>query len=112
METSYQNDPGLPPIILKLDIDIISPNFHNLLTQLWQYGCFPQCLKKDTKIFIPKPGKDDYNRGKEYRILTLSPCIAKIYDSIFAERFYKWLKKLTLILTNLLIGDIIAVKWQ
>ena len=27
-------------------------------------------------------------------MLTLSPCIAKIYDSIFAERFYKWLEKI------------------
>ena len=45
-------------------------------------------------MFIPKSGKDDYSREKAYRMLTLSPCIAKIYDSIFAERFYKWLEKI------------------
>ena len=33
--TSNQKDPGLPPIILKLGIDIISPYFHHLLTNLW-----------------------------------------------------------------------------
>ena len=86
------NDPGLPPIILKLGRDVIGPFLFLLIKILWEHGEFPKCLKKDTKIFIPKPDKDDYSREKSYRMLTLSPCIAKIYDSVFSARFYKWLE--------------------
>ena len=57
-------------------------------------GAFLNVSKKHTNIFTPKPGKDDYNKEKAYRMLTLSPCIAKIYNSIFAEKFYKWLEKI------------------
>ena len=92
--TTNKDDPGLPPIILKLGKDIIAPYLHILIQNLWYHGSFPKCLKRDKKIFIPKPGKDDYTLEKSYRMLTLSPCIAKIYDSIFSERFYTWLEKI------------------
>ena len=87
-------DPGLPPIILKLGKEVIGPPLHFLLQTLWHHGEFPSCLKKDKKIFIPKPEKDDYSKEKSYRMLTLSPCIAKVYDSIFAKRFYNWLESI------------------
>ncbi|MCP4494258.1 MAG: hypothetical protein GY820_44190 [Gammaproteobacteria bacterium] len=40
----------------------------------------PSLWKESTGIFIPKPGKTDYNHPKSYRTITLSPVMLKLQE--------------------------------
>ena len=55
-----------------------------LLDPLRRWGVHLTMLKKSLGIFLPKPGKKDYNDISSYRIIALLPTLSKILERIMA----------------------------
>lgn len=49
-------------------------------------GLFPQCHKRETRIYFGKEGKPNYNISKAYRSIALNSCIGKIQERILKRR--------------------------
>ena len=98
-----QSSPGLPldsaylptpTCLIKEAATELTKPLHTLFNIMWSKGEYPTSLKRDKKIFIPKPNKDDYSNPKSYRMLTLMNWLAKLYDFIIADRFSLWLEQI------------------
>ena len=83
-----------PTSLIKEASEELTKPINTLFNILWSKGEFPSILKKDKKIFIPKPNKEDYSNPKSYRMLTLMNWLAKLYDFIIADRFSLWLEQI------------------
>ena len=90
-----KDSPGIPPMLLKKASEEISPYLKTLFDILWSAGDFPSVLKEDIKFFTSKPNRENYSLAKSYRMLTLSMCISKLYDSIFSKRFSIWQEQIS-----------------
>ena len=51
----------------------------------YRLGYTPEIWRNSASIFLPKPGKDDYNNPKSFRTITLSPVLLK-----WMERVILW----------------------
>ena len=47
---------------------------------------FPRCWKQDNKIYIKKPGKNNYHTPASYRPISLSNILGKIYEKIILQQ--------------------------
>ena len=45
-----------------------------------------QTGKKENRVIIPKPGKDDYNECNAYRTVSVTDCIGKMFEYVTAQR--------------------------
>ena len=90
-----KDSPGIPPSLLKKASEELSPFLKVLFDILWSAGDFPSVLKEDIKFFTSKPNRENYSLAKSYRMLTLSMCVSKLYDSIFSKRFSIWLEQIS-----------------
>jgi len=63
---------------------------HNCLLLLWNKawanGYFMSEWKREHRVIIPKPDKDNYNECSSYRTISLTSCLGKRYESITAQR--------------------------
>jgi ribonuclease HI len=55
-------------------------------------GQVPRIWKTDNKIFFEKKDKDNYNKAKAYRGISLESIIGKMYERIIKNRLYKWME--------------------
>ena len=58
----------------------------------WENGVNPQLWNRDNKIYIPKPGKDNYNIPKFYRPISLTSVVGKMMERIVNQRLVWWLE--------------------
>ena len=68
-----------------------------LFQTCWDQGQIPKLWKKDNRIYIPKPGKTNYNTEKAYRSLSLSSCVGKMLEGIVTRRLIALLQDKNLI---------------
>jgi len=52
----------------------------------WNKGCFPKLWKQETRVVIPKPGKDNYNECSSFRTISITSCIGKRFEYITSQR--------------------------
>ena len=70
------------PIMLQQAIDIIEDNIHNILRACIAYGYIPEAWRTSKAIFIPKPGKENYNEAKSFRPISLTSFMLKTLEKI------------------------------
>ena len=80
-------DTILPQMILNAQPGIIRP-LKLIFNNSWTKGQVPKIWKSENKIFIPKPGKDDYHTEKAYRGLSLTSIIGKLQERVLKKRLY------------------------
>ena len=68
--------------IIKAGGHIITPILQKIFKYSFEKATSPTIWKRSTGIFIPKPGKDDYNEPKAYRTITLSPTLLKLQERL------------------------------
>ncbi len=73
---------GILPIMLLKSGPHITSHLCNLFQSCWSQGHVPVCWKRDNRIYIPKPGKEDYHNEKAYRPLSLNSVVGKLYERI------------------------------
>ena len=76
---------GLRPIMLQKGLKLINKAFANIARASFISGHVPECWRRSTGIFLPKPGKSDYYNPKSYRTITLAPVPLK-----WMERVVLW----------------------
>ena len=64
----------------------VTPTLTMLFQKCWEQGIVPLTWKRDNRIYIPKPGKEDYHTEKSYRPLSLNSIVGKTYERIAAKR--------------------------
>ena len=76
---------GIRPIMLQRGWDEIHEHFAAIAKASYLISHTPECWRRSTGIFIPKPGKSDYYNPKAYRTITLAPSMLK-----WMERVILW----------------------
>ena len=76
-------------ILIQKGGDNLHQCMHFLFNKCWVNGVICKDFKKDPKILLPKAGKDDYNKVRAYRPITLESVIGKIFQRAVAERL-RW----------------------
>ncbi len=81
--------PG-PDQILPIMVKEGGPNMvaalHNTFIKCWSRGIFPGAWKREDRIYLEKPNKEDYTTGKSYRSISLSPVVGKLYERVGEAR--------------------------
>jgi len=57
-----------------------------LWNKAWDYGYFIDAWKKENRVIIPKPGKDDYHKCDAYRTVSVTSCLGKRFERITSQR--------------------------
>ena len=76
---------GIRPIMLQKGWGSIGDAFISIAKASYRLGHTPEIWRNSASIFLPKPGKDDYNNPKSFRTITLSPVLLK-----WMERVILW----------------------
>ena len=64
-------------------------------------GYFVADWKKENRVIIPKPGKDDYNECNAYRTVSVTDCIGKRFEYVTAQSLALVLDSVSLIMHSL-----------
>jgi len=48
-----------------------------LWNKSWSSGCFIKSWKKENRVVLPKPGKEDYTECNSYRTIAITSCLGK-----------------------------------
>ena len=72
----------LRPIVIQKAWNNIKENIQHIMVQNHKLQHIPEPWKESLGIFIPKPGKTDYNHPKSYRTITLSPVLLKLQEKV------------------------------
>ena len=75
----------LPKMVYEAEDALIEPTT-KLFQLCWENGVNPSLWNKDNKIYIPKPGKDNYNHPKSYRPISLTSVVGKMFERIINMR--------------------------
>ena len=67
---------------------ILTPMLHRLFNSILSTGIFPDEWCK--AVIVPIYKKGNVNDPKNYRAVSLLPCISKIFTKIISNRLYKW----------------------
>ena len=73
---------GIYPVMLQKSLDIIQDNLHNILRACIAYGYIPKAWRVSKAIFIPKPGKANYDNAKAFRPISLTSFLLKTMEKI------------------------------
>ena len=73
---------GIRPIILQKAWPLIRDTIRILMIRSHELQHIPAPQTEYKGIFIPKPGKLDYNHPKAYRTITLSPILLKLQERV------------------------------
>ena len=68
--------------MLQHALDQVAIPLQQIFQCSYNIGQTPTNWKTSTGIFLPKPGKTDYNNPKSYRTITLAPVILKIQERL------------------------------
>lgn len=80
--------PGLDeihPIMLKCVIDIIAPALTDIIKYCLKTGLSPDNWLKSKVIFIPKPGKSNYETPKSFRPICLMTFLLKLIEKVIVR---------------------------
>ena len=72
----------LQPIIIQKAWDHIKDTIRNIMIKSHEKQHIPVPWRSSLGIFLPKPGKTDYNQPKSYRTITLSPVMLKLQEEV------------------------------
>ena len=81
----------LPKMLSEEEDTLLEPTT-KLFQLCWENGVNPQLWNRDNKIYLPKPGKDDYNIPKSYRPNSLTSVVGKMMERIVNQRLVWWLE--------------------
>eukprot|EP00116_Pleurobrachia_bachei_P002029 sb/3462291/ len=68
--------------MLQHALELVAKPLQQIFQCSYNFGQTPTNWKTSTGIFLPKPGKTDYNNPKSYRTITLAPIILKINERL------------------------------
>ena len=71
---------------------IIKDHILKLMKVCIQYGHTPKIWQQNKSKILAKPGKDNYNVAKSYRIITLSSNMLKILEKLILWHLQDYLK--------------------
>ena len=71
---------GVYPIMLQEGWEILQPLYLEICRASLRLGHIPKIWQKAKGVFIPKPGKDSYNRAKSFRLITLTSFQLKVME--------------------------------
>ena len=97
---SLTNDQAAPgPDIVHPKMFVEAGNAHmesllHLYQSCWSQNCFPKPWKRDNRIYLGKPKKDDYHIEKAYRSVSLNAAPGKCYERIIARRLVGELREI------------------
>ena len=77
---------GIHPITLQKSADIISDHLEDIFRGSLFYGHIPERWKTSSVIFIPKPGKPNYEQPKSFRPISLTSFLLKTLERIIDKR--------------------------
>ena len=72
----------LQPIIIQKAWNCIKDTIRNIMIKSHEKQHIPVPWRSSLGIFLPKPGKTDYNQPKSYRTITLSPVMLKLQEKV------------------------------
>ena len=72
----------LKPIIFQKAWNHIKVITQNIMTNNHKTQHIPTLWRDSIGIFLPKPGKTDYNKAKSFRTITLSPVMLKLQEKV------------------------------
>ena len=72
----------LKPLIIQKSWPIIKDIVRNLMIRSQELQHIPKPWQEATAIFLPKPGKPDYNKPNSYRTITLAPVLLKLQEKV------------------------------
>ena len=72
----------LKPIIFQKAWNHIKVMTQNIMTNNHKTQHIPTLWRDSIGIFLPKPGKTDYNKAKSFRTITLSPVMLKLQEKV------------------------------
>ena len=84
-------DDILPRMLIEAEEQLIEPTT-KLFHLCWENGHNPSLWNKDNKIYIPKPGKENYNLPKSDRPISLRSVTRKMLEWIINTRLIWWLE--------------------
>ena len=73
---------SLRPILIQKAWNHIKDITANIMIRNHELQHIPKPWKESLGIFLPKPGKTDYNQPKSYRTITLSPVMLKLQEKV------------------------------
>ena len=90
LDSSGGSDPdNIFPLFLKKTADIVSPKLAKIFRDLLTSGSFPKPWRTANVTPIPK-GSTPTQFPLEYRPISITPIISKIFEKLIARRLYKY----------------------
>ena len=71
---------GVYPILLQQGWETLEPVFLMICRASIKLGYIPKIWRESRGVFIPKPGKNSYNRAKSFRLITLTSFLLKVLE--------------------------------
>ena len=78
----------LQPIIMQKAWNCLKDTIRNIMIKIHEKQHIPVHWRSSLGIFLPKPGKSDYNQPKSYRTITLSPVMLKLQEEVTLSRMW------------------------
>ena len=73
---------SIKPIILQKSWNLIKSFTRSIMMRSHELQHIPSPWTESKGIFLPKPGKIDYNQPKSFRTITLSPVLLKLQERV------------------------------
>ena len=73
---------SIKPIILQKSWNLIKSFIRSIMMRSHELQHIPSPWTESKGIFLPKPGKIDYNQPKSFRTITLSPVLLKLQERV------------------------------
>jgi ribonuclease HI/retron-type reverse transcriptase len=80
------------PIMISEAGDVTKEALQQLFQKCWSSYSVPSIWKEENRIYIPKPGKDDYHIEKASRPLSLTSSVGKLMERIICQRLVWYLE--------------------
>ena len=73
---------SIKPIILQKARNLIKSSTRSIMIRSHELQHIPSPWTESKGIFLPKPGKIDYNQPKSFRTISLSPVLLKLQERV------------------------------
>ena len=84
---------GIMPIMIQKAEELIIPVLTRIYRASLALGHIPKLWQKTRIVFIPKPGKNNYDQAKSFRPISLSSFLLKIMEKIIDRHVREYLGK-------------------
>src|ERR1700755_728546 len=86
---------GIPPAVLKTCASELAPCLGKLFRLCLSTSTFPSCWKR--ALILPVPKKGDPSQPYNYRPISLTSVLSKVFESILNRKIWKYLNSSNLI---------------